>query len=81
MLAQETKHLSFFTEQMKLLQVRPSIMVPIWNLAGKVLGVTSSIFGNRTAMLVTEAIEDIIEKHYTTLKIHYNFYYRKHKVL
>ena len=39
--------------------------MPLWNLAGYTLGVMSVIGGKDSVMACTEAVEEIIDKHYS----------------
>lgn len=65
MLAQEQKHLSFFAQEMQKRGTRPSALLPIWKIVSYNLGFITSKFGIKTAMLCTEAVEDVIERHYS----------------
>lgn len=64
MLEQEQGHLSYFGEQIKNGFSRPTIFMPIWDMAGYLLGVISGRMGFDKAMLVTENVETVIESHY-----------------
>ena len=64
MLKQELEHLSYFEEQIKSQNVRPTILMPFWNMSGYLLGAVSAKMNNKSAMLVTDAVEDVIESHY-----------------
>lgn len=45
-------------------RVRPTVMTPIWNVAGFVLGAGTALLGEKAAMACTVAVEDVIVKHY-----------------
>lgn len=64
MLEQEKKHLSYFNHQMKERSIRPTALMPFWHVAGYMLGFITRMIGKETAMLCTEAVEDVIENHY-----------------
>lgn len=64
MLEQEQKHLDYFTKSIQDYKVRPTALMPFWNVAGYAIGAISAKAGPKTAMMVTEAVEDVIEKHY-----------------
>lgn len=64
MMDQEQEHLDYFSNAINTRNVRPTLMFPIWNLAGYYLGALSAMMSPKTAMLVTESVEEIIEKHY-----------------
>lgn len=65
MLEQEKRHFQFFNHKMKAENIRPTIFMPLWNVAGFVLGFSTSFFGTKTAMLCTEAVETVIDEHYS----------------
>lgn len=64
MLEQEQEHLDYFSEKLKKGQSRPTIFMPFWNIAGYALGAVSAKLGIKSAMLVTENVETVIEDHY-----------------
>jgi ubiquinone biosynthesis monooxygenase Coq7 len=64
MLEQEKVHLDYFENQLKVRKIRPTLLLPLWNLGGYLLGAISAKVGLKSAMLVTEAVEDVIENHY-----------------
>lgn len=61
---QEQKHLEFFEQQIKMNQVRPTALLPIWHVLGYALGATTALFGKNAAMVCTEAVEEVIDEHY-----------------
>jgi ubiquinone biosynthesis monooxygenase Coq7 len=70
MLDQEAEHLEYFDSQIKAGNARPTALMPIWNVLGYALGALSAKFGNESAMLVTQSIEEVIVDHYQE-QIHY----------
>jgi 3-demethoxyubiquinol 3-hydroxylase len=64
MLDQELEHLDYFDSKLKEGLSRPTFLMPLWNLCGYALGAVSSALGNKTAMLVTENVEEVIVDHY-----------------
>ena len=64
MAEQEEVHLSYFTKEMQQRRVRPSILLPIWNILGYALGVGTATLGKTSAMVCTEAVEEVIDQHY-----------------
>ncbi|WP_316355184.1 demethoxyubiquinone hydroxylase family protein [Candidatus Trichorickettsia mobilis] len=64
MLAQEQKHLDYFTNELIKRRVKPTILLPFWHVGGYLLGALSSMAGVKFAMLVTQAVEEVIELHY-----------------
>ena len=61
---QEKEHLDTFHDLLNEHEVRPTIMLPIWNLAGYGLGVISAAMGKKAAMACTIAVEEVIGTHY-----------------
>ncbi len=64
MLEQEQEHLDYFADKIKSRQSRPTIFMPIWKICGYLMGALSAQAGIKSAMLVTENVETIIENHY-----------------
>lgn len=61
---QEKKHRSEFERLIKEYRVRPTVMMPIWNVAGFVLGAGTALLGEKAAMACTVAVETVIVEHY-----------------
>ena len=64
MLDQEKKHFDHFNETMKERRVRPTLLSPLWHVAGFALGAGSALLGKRAAMACTVAVESVIDTHY-----------------
>ncbi|MEL6362056.1 MAG: demethoxyubiquinone hydroxylase family protein [Pseudomonadota bacterium] len=60
----EAHHLETFDRLLNEHQVRPTLMAPLWQAAGFGLGAVTALMGEKAAMACTEAVEDVIEKHY-----------------
>ena len=65
MLLHEKEHLDSFHSLMNEYRVRPTILYPLWDVAGYLLGYTTAKMGEKTAMLCTAAIEEVICEHYS----------------
>lgn len=63
-LAQEEKHLDRFNALVADRGVRPTVLEPLWNVAGFALGVATAAMGREAAMACTVAVEDVIGAHY-----------------
>lgn len=61
---QEERHLAAFESLMLRRGVRPTLLHPLWHVAGYALGVVSALAGPKTAMAVTAAVETEIDRHY-----------------
>ncbi|MEL6212506.1 MAG: demethoxyubiquinone hydroxylase family protein [Pseudomonadota bacterium] len=62
--AGEQHHLDTFDRLLMERGVRPTLLSPLWNMAGFALGAGTALLGEKAAMACTEAVEDVIEKHY-----------------
>lgn len=65
MLKQEEVHLAFFAKQIEERKIRPTLLLPFWHFGGYALGFVTSLIGRKTAMLCTEAVEEVIDEHYS----------------
>ncbi|KAM9956288.1 hypothetical protein ACTFIR_003000 [Dictyostelium discoideum] len=61
---QEKEHQAKFNQLIYEKRVRPTILSPIWNVAGFGLGYVSALMGKEAAMAVTVAVETVISDHY-----------------
>ena len=61
---QELVHLHAFEKMMVQRRVRPSVLHPIWNVAGFALGAATALMGPKAAMACTVAVEEVIDEHY-----------------
>lgn len=64
MAAGERKHLETFDKMMVARRVRPTVLQPLWHVAGYALGVATAMLGPQAAMACTEAVEEVIDEHY-----------------
>jgi len=64
MLAQEEKHLEKFNALVAARGVRPTVLEPLWHVAGFALGAATALLGKEAAMACTAAVEDVIGEHY-----------------
>jgi 3-demethoxyubiquinol 3-hydroxylase len=62
--AGEAEHLKTFDRLIAERRVRPTLMAPLWRIAGFGLGAATALMGERAAHACTEAVEDVIEQHY-----------------
>jgi len=61
---QEQEHLAAFNTLLTERRVRPTALLPLWHLAGFVLGAATAALGERAAMACTVAVEEAIDTHY-----------------
>lgn len=64
MAAQEERHLKTFDRLLVERRVRPTLLMPLWHVAGFALGAASALAGPKAAMAVTAAVETEIDRHY-----------------
>lgn len=64
MAAQEERHLRVFDRMMSERRVRPTLLAPVWHVAGYALGAATALLGPRAAMACTVAVETEIDRHY-----------------
>jgi ubiquinone biosynthesis monooxygenase Coq7 len=64
MLAQEEVHLAAFNRMMADRAVRPTVLEPVWHVAGFALGAATALLGKDAAMACTVAVENVIADHY-----------------
>ncbi|MDR3507369.1 MAG: demethoxyubiquinone hydroxylase family protein [Caulobacteraceae bacterium] len=62
--AQEAVHLAAFDRLLTERRVRPTLMTPLWRVAGFALGAGTALLGEKAAHACTEAVESVIEEHY-----------------
>ncbi len=64
MAAQEQRHLARFDALIGERRVRPTVLQPVWRVAGFALGAASALMSERAAMACTDAVETEIDRHY-----------------
>ncbi|CAE1279036.1 COQ7 [Acanthosepion pharaonis] len=63
---EEKLHRETFEKLMIQYRSRPTALLPIWNVAGFILGAGSALIGKEAAMACTVAVEDVIGDHYNS---------------
>jgi 3-demethoxyubiquinol 3-hydroxylase len=64
MAAQEERHLKAFDALITARRVRPTLLGPMWHVAGYALGAATALMGPKAAMACTAAVETVIDAHY-----------------
>jgi 3-demethoxyubiquinol 3-hydroxylase len=64
MAAQEERHLHAFDALITARRVRPTLLAPLWHVAGYALGAATALMGPKAAMACTAAVETVIDDHY-----------------
>ena len=65
MALQEQRHLTHFDQLMSDRGVRPTLLQPLWKVAGHTLGAVTALISPQAAMACTAAVETEIDKHYS----------------
>ncbi len=61
---QEKKHLEYFEKEIQKRKIKPTSLLPLWDLMGVTLGFGTALLGKKAAMLCTASVEEVIEDHY-----------------
>lgn len=64
MQAQEERHLKRFDDMLVERGLRPTLLQPLWHVAGYALGAATALMGPNAAMACTAAVETEIDRHY-----------------
>ena len=64
MAEQERQHKQTFDALIAERRVRPTVLSPLWHVAGFALGAATALLGERAAMACTVAVEEAIDQHY-----------------
>ena len=60
----EKEHLKYFEQQLAERKVRPTLLLPMWDLLGVSLGFVTGLMGKKATMLCTASVEEVIDGHY-----------------
>jgi ubiquinone biosynthesis monooxygenase Coq7 len=60
----EKEHSNYFENEIKKRNIKPTKLLPLWDLLGVGLGFSSTILGKKAAMLCTASVEEVIQDHY-----------------
>ena len=60
----EREHRRVFDKLLVERRVRPTVLSPLWSLAGFGLGAVTALMGDKAAMACTVAVEETIDEHY-----------------
>ena len=60
----EKEHLEYFEKEIQKRNMKPTYLLPLWDLMGISLGFGTALLGRKTAMLCTASVEEVIENHY-----------------
>lgn len=60
----EREHNRTFDRLLAERRVRPTLLSPLWSVAGFALGAATALMGDKAAMACTVAVEETIDEHY-----------------
>ena len=60
----EREHLEYFEKEIQKRKIKPTYLLPLWDVMGVALGFGSALLGKKAAMLCTASVEEVIEDHY-----------------
>ena len=60
----EKEHFEYFENEIKERNIKPTKLLPLWDLLGVGLGFGTTILGKKAAMLCTASVEEVIQEHY-----------------
>ena len=60
----EKEHLEYFEKEIQKRKIKPTYLLPLWDIMGVSLGFGSALLGKKAAMLCTASVEEVIEDHY-----------------
>ena len=60
----EKEHLEYFEREIQKRKIKPTSLLPVWDLMSVALGFGTAVLGKKATMLCTASVEEVIEKHY-----------------
>ena len=60
----EKEHLEYFEKEIQKRKIKPTYLLPLWDLMGVFLGFGTALLGKKATMLCTASVEEVIEDHY-----------------
>ena len=60
----EKEHLEYFEKEIQIRKIKPTYMLPLWDVMGVALGFGTALLGKKATMLCTASVEEVIENHY-----------------
>jgi len=60
----EKEHYEFFNKEIQKRNIKPTKLLPLWDLLGITLGFGTAMLGKKATMLCTASVEEVIGDHY-----------------
>ena len=61
---QEKEHLEYFEKEIQKRKIKPTYLLPLWDVMSVTLGFGSALLGKRATLLCTASVEEVIDEHY-----------------
>ena len=61
---QEKEHLEYFEKEIRKRKIKPTSLLPLWDIMSVALGFGSAMLGKKATMLCTASVEEVIDEHY-----------------
>ena len=61
---QEKEHLEYFEKEIQKRKIKPTYLLPLWDVMSVALGFGSALLGKRATLLCTASVEEVIDGHY-----------------
>jgi len=61
---QEKEHLEYFEKEIRKRKIKPTSLLPLWDIMSVALGFGSALLGKKATMLCTASVEEVIDRHY-----------------
>ena len=61
---QEKEHLEYFEKEIQKRKIKPTYLLPLWDVMSVALGFGSALLGKKATLLCTASVEEVIEEHY-----------------
>ena len=61
----EKEHLEYFEKEIQKRKIKPTSLLPLWDIMGVALGFGSALLGKKATMLCTASVEEVIDGHYS----------------
>ena len=61
---QEKEHLEYFEKEIQKRKIKPTSLLPLWDIMSVALGFSTALLGKKATLLCTASVEEVIEEHY-----------------
>jgi len=61
---QEKEHLEYFEQEIQKRKIKPTSLLPLWDIMSVALGFSTALLGKKATLLCTASVEEVIEEHY-----------------